>query len=289
MKKALSVLLCAVLLCACLLPSVHAEDAPLVECALRSNQIYVRFSPAVTDVAEDFYVEGISMDGDKVFIQRRIDPADYTVYRREQIEIVFHFSFLRDEETRRGTSVFDLVLHGLLLSDGTHADQTITSFEFTSSYIRLQPDEKDKMVYPDEKGKMVYKEDYTEYYVPVGAQWPLEYDEDGCNGDAYLQSHAEMTFDGVEPQIQDGTVTFTSLGDCTITIQYCGDFNREQIVVHVVPKSVVQWKLIIQLPFEAFGYGMAVGYWFGPWWLPISLPLGVLHAVAKCILILFMY
>ena len=37
---------------------------------------------------------------------------------------------------------------------------------------------------------------------------------------------------------------------------------------------------------EGFGLAMGVGYWLGPWWLPISFPLGALHALANLFLVL---
>lgn len=279
MKKALSVLLALCLAFCLCVPAFAVDDAPLVECALVNNQTYIRLSEAVTDTAADFYVEGIS---DTPSIHVTVDPSQVQIVRRERLEVVLDFSMLQDETQHKATSTYSLILHGLILADGSCTDITVLEGQFghafSGRYFDADPD------------NILYWKTTSppyEHYVAVGTVWTLHVDEDALYGDEYLNAHIERSIDGAEPQIEGDTYTFDTVGDCVITFRCCGDFCVSSTTVHVLSKPDMKRMLISTLPFEAFGYGMGVGYWLGPWWLPISLPLGVLHAVAKCIVILF--
>ena len=282
MKKTFSVLLCLVLLCGLLLPAAHAEDAPLVECALKKlTGTYVRFTEAVVGVADDFSAEGVAHDD---WFRVTIDPAMIEIIERERLEFVYLDGDIeiRDESQYRGTSDFGLVLHGLLLADGTRTDVTIDRLDFEPYSGKYLTTNAKNRLYSETWNS---KNRCYDYDVAVGSVWTLEEANDEYVDD-YLYAHTEILFEGAAPDVQGNTYTFNTPGDYVYNVRCCGGFNVKKGVIHVHTKSKMKRMLILPLIVEGFEAGMAVGFWLGPWWLPISFPLGALHTLANLFLVL---
>lgn len=280
MKKTFSVLLCLVLLCALLLPAAHAEDALLVECALQTHTgTYVRFTEAVVGVADDFYAEGVAHDD---WFRVTIDSAMIEIIERERLEFVYLDGDISDESQYRSTSDFGMVLHGLLLADGTRADVTIDARDFEPYSGKYLTTNAKNRLYSETWNSEIL---CHEYDVAVGSVWTLEEANDEYVDD-YLYAHSEILFEGATPDVQGNTYTFNTPGDYVCYVRCCGGFNVQKAVIHVHTKSDMKRMLFLPTLVEGLELAMGVGFWLGPWWLPISFPLGALHALANLFLVL---
>ncbi len=279
MKKVLSVFL-SLCLAFCLCVPAYAADAQLFERALQTHiGTYVRFTEAVAGVADDFYAEGIAHDD---WFRVTIDPAMIEIIERERLEFVYLDGDISDESQYRSTNDFGLVLHGLLLADGTRTDVTIDRLDFEPySGKYLTTDTKNRLYSKAWNSESLW----YEYDVAVGSVWTLEEANDEYVDD-YLYAHSEILFEGATPDVQGNTYTFNTPGDYVCSVRCCGGFNVQKAVIHVHTKSEMKRMLFLPTLIEGFGLAMGVGYWLGPWWLPISFPLGALHALANLFLVL---
>lgn len=279
MKKTVSVLL-ALCIPFCLCIPAFAADTSLVECALKTlTGTYVRFTEAVVGVADDFSAEGVAHDD---WFRVTIDPAMIEIIERERLEFVYLDGDISDESQYRSTNGFGLVLHGLLLADGTCADVTIDEHDFEPYHGKyLTTDTKNRLYSETWNSERLW----YEYDVAVGSVWTLEEANDEYVDD-YLYAHTEILFEGAAPDVQGNTYTFNTPGDYVYYVRCCGGFHVQKAVIHVHTKSEMKRIMILPLIEEGFEAGMAVGFWLGPWWLPISFPLGALHALANLFLVL---
>ena len=265
------------------MPTARAAETSLVECAMVRNQTYVRLAENVIGTGERFYVEGIAQED---AFRVAVDPSDVQVFQRERTEIVLDFSYLRSKDGNVGVIPFSLVLHDMLLSDGTHVDIPVdeAAFEYFSPlrfYKEWKRDENNVLYAEGQNNNFE-----TVYSVVVGTVWTLQEPEGGF-GDAYLHEHAEMTVDGAAPQIEGDTFTFNTPGECVIKFRCCGDFAVQKTIVRVLTKPEIKRELFILTLIEGFEYGMGIGYWLGPWWLPLSIPGGIVYGMIKAVRILF--
>ena len=284
MRKKIALFVCFALICALWFPAAHAEEASLVECVITSGkQIYIRLAENVTGAGEDFYVEGVVK---KDLPHVTVDPSDVRIFQRERTEIVLDFSSEDVRDRNLAVSASSILLHDMLLSDGTHVDIPLDKDALSGTvfplrfYKKWTKDEKNLLYFENQN---IYEDEYS---VVVGTVWTLEEPEDGYS-DAYLHAHAEISVEGVSPQIEDDTVTFNTTGECVITFRCCGDFAVQKTIVHVLTKSEIKRELIIPTLLEGFLYGMGIGYWLGPWWLPLSIPGGIVYGIVKVFRILF--
>lgn len=280
-------MICLTVLVALFIPTVYAASKPLVEYALIKDQTYIRLGEDVTGTSNVFSVDGVA-HGETPF-HVTVDPSDVQIIQRDRLEIVLNLSELHAVDHDITASNFSLILHGMLLTDGTCVDIPVGGDGWIPRHFAFDPPFYKK--WQTDEDALLFSKDLRDprcvvYTVVVGTVFTLQDPKKGFI-DTYLHEHTEMTVEGAAPQIESDTFNFNTPGECIITFRCCGDFAVQRTVFRVLTKQEIKRELFLQAIQEGLGEGGLFGYYVGPWWWPISIPVGMVCGIVQAVRILF--
>lgn len=270
MKKTLSIFLSVILLVSLLIPTTCAQINTKVERAVSfrdCNYFYVRMNDDVTTIKDNYHIEMRTNKSDEPVI---LDEDRIQVYSGKRLEFV-----LLVEE------VFaELKICGLVLSDGTYADETLKleDFEKTETMRSIWNGIERDVLYV-RKDVMAYDNDC---YVAVGSKWTLHWTDDKVMSDPYLAAHASLKAEDIMIEKQDDSYVFAAVGEGEVSLCLF-DIPFQTETVYVLEKQAMKLQMIIPVFKQNFMYVFLTVWAGGFLGLLFSFPMAIVRSIRTLI------